>query len=70
MSQVTVTAYTGPGIQATAQVITGVTKVEFDVEAGVLFVYQGNEKISQFATSDVGTVTCTVSGTNFNFVVS
>ena len=71
MSTATITAKTGPGIQATALVLTDVTGINFDLNAGILFVNQGgNDVISQFALTGSNTITLTASGGVYTLTVS
>ncbi len=67
----TITAYSGPGIAATAIVLTDVTQINFDLDAGVLFVNQGgNEKVNQFELTGSNTITLTASGGSYTLTVT
>lgn len=68
-SQVTVTAKTGPAVQATALIITEVTNMNFDLVKRVLQVFQGST-VKEFDLSTVTTTTFTISGVNYTMVVS
>ncbi len=65
----TITAKTGPAIQATAQVITGVTQIEFDLAAGILQVTH-DSKYSQFALTGSNTITLTASAGAYTLTVA
>lgn len=70
-SSVTVTAKSGPAIQATAIVLTNATEVKFDLERGMLFVSQSSKpNINEFALSSVTAVTFSISGANYTITVS
>ena len=66
----TVTAKTGPGIQATAIVLTRITNIQFDLAAGVLFLSNGNGQVDQFELTGSNTITLTASGGNYTLAVS
>jgi hypothetical protein len=70
----TVTAKSGPNIQATALVVNGATGILFLPDRRVLQVFTGGDTNSppekEFDLSSVTTVTCTVSGTTLTFTVS
>ena len=71
MSQATVTAKTGPGIQATAVVITDVVGINFDLNAGVLFIsIVGTPSPQQFQLTGSNTITLTASGGVYTLTVS
>lgn len=69
MSQVTVTAKSGPGFQATALVVTGVTNIQFDLVGRVLSLFQGSV-VETYDLSTVTTVTFSISGSTYTVVVS
>ena len=71
MSQATITAKTGPGIQATAAVITNVTGINFDLNAGVLFIsIDGTPSPQQFELTGSNTITLTASGGVYTLTVA
>jgi len=58
MYTLTITADSGPAIQNTAEVITNVTKIEFDMVGGVLTIYVLNAQSPRtFDISALTTVT-------------
>jgi hypothetical protein len=65
----TVTAKTGPAIQATALSLTGVTGINFDLSAGVVFINQGS-KVNQFQLTGSNTITLTASGSAYTLTIS
>lgn len=71
--QATVTAKTGPATQNTAIVITGVRKVEFDLDAPSIQIQTTTgvgDNIKEYDLTGVTTVTCTITSGNYAFVVS
>lgn len=70
----TVTAKTGPNIQNTAVVFNGCTGALFLPDRKILQLFIGGDTNSpparEFDLTGVTTVTCTVSGNNYNFVIS
>ncbi len=70
----TVTAKAGPNISATALVLTGLTGILFLPDRRVVQCFKGGDTNSppeaEFDISAVTTITCTVSGTTLNFVIS
>lgn len=68
---VTVTADTGPAIQNTANVFTGVNSFNVDVEHQVIQLFGPSGKIiKQFDLSTVTTFTVTISGLNYAVTIS
>jgi len=65
----TVTAKTGPGKQATALVLTGVTAYNFDVASGILWVSQGSVQ-NQFQLTGSNTITFTASSGLYTLTVA
>ena len=65
----TITAKTGPDIQATAVVLTGVTQIEFDLAAGILQVTH-DSKYKQFALTGSNTITLTASAGAYTLTVA
>jgi hypothetical protein len=61
----TVTATTGPGLTATAQVLTGIKAFFVDIEKQMLFFYKDNDDqtgpMRQFALGNTMTLTATIS---------
>lgn len=71
--QVTVTAKTGPGVQNTAIVLQNVRAVNFDLIAPSvqIQVEQGaGDNIKEYDLTGVTTITCTITGGNYAFVIS
>ncbi len=69
----TVTAKSGPAVQSTATVISGITSYSVDVRRSVLMFYQGNEltgPAKEFDLTGVTTFTTVISGGNFTITVS
>lgn len=75
-NQITVTLPAGPGLTATARVLSNVTDVNFRLRAGgmdkmVLEVHTESPKqIAEFDFDAAATVTYTISGQNSTIVVS
>ena len=69
MSQVTITAKTGPALQVTSLVLTEITNLNFDLANRTLSVLQGS-KVQVYDLSTVTAVTFTISGQTFTVVVS
>jgi len=75
VGQVTLTAKTGAGVQVTAQVITNVSALTFNLVNGTLAIARfetdpGNLNEQTYDLTGVGTVTCSISGQTFTWVVS
>lgn len=73
MSQVTVTAKTGPGIQNTAIVLGDVTNINFDLARRVVQVFQtpnSGGNIKEYDLVGVTTVTFSISGSTYTMVIS
>lgn len=70
MSQVTITAKTGPAIQVTTQVIANVTDINFDLAHRELDVVTSDGIIHEFDLVGVTAVTYTISGSTYTVVVS
>lgn len=76
-SQATITAKTGPGNTVTSQVLTNVTRMDFQtnnpsagITKNVLFV-QCDQGLLQFDINATTTITCTITaGGNATWVVS
>lgn len=69
----TVTAKTGPAVQATATVLAGITSFTIDVKRQLLQFYQGNEltgPAKEFDLTGVTTITDTIASTNHTLVIS
>lgn len=69
----TVTAKTGPAVQATATVLSGVTSFTVDIKRQVIQFYQGNEltgPAKEFDLTGVTTLTDTIASTNHTLVIS
>jgi len=69
-SQITITAKTGPAIQATALVLTGLTNINIDMERKVLTCLIGSNPVKEFDLSGVTLLTDTITGSNHVIVVS
>jgi hypothetical protein len=70
-SQLTVTAKTGPAVQATATVLADVSGINFNLNNRVVQVAQNNgANIKEYDLVGVTTVTFTVSGSNYTMVIS
>jgi len=70
MSTATVTAKTGPDIQATALVITDVVDIDFQLLAEVLQITKSNGQVKQFALSGSNTITLTASGGTYTLTIT
>jgi hypothetical protein len=69
----TVTAKSGPAVQSTAQVLSGITSFSIDVKRQVIQFYQGNEltgPAKEYDLTGVTTITDTIASTNHTLVVS
>ena len=69
----TVTAKTGPAVQATAVVLSGITSYSVDIRRSVLMFYQGDEltgRAREYDLTGVTTFTTVISGGNFTITVS
>lgn len=70
-SQITVTAKTGPALQATTLVLGNVTSILFDLVARVVTVrHVDMTSPHEFDLGGVTTVTFTISGSNYTMVLS
>lgn len=72
-NQVTVTAKTGPDRTNTALVLPNVLGVDFQLDSKRLFVATetaAGDNIKEYDLTGVTTVTCTITGGNWVFVVS
>lgn len=71
-SQVTVTAKTGPALQATAMVLGDVQNINFDLARRVVQVFQPvlNTQPKEFDLTGVTTITFSISGANYTMVIS
>lgn len=70
-SSATVTAYSGPGKLNTATVIPNVTGINFDINAGVLFIYTSDSPSPlQYELTGNNTITLTASGGNYTLTVA
>jgi hypothetical protein len=67
---VTVTGYTGPGVTATAVVITDVASFTVNVATGILQLNLSNGVIQKYAISAATTFTVTISGGNYTVTIS
>ena len=72
MSQVTVTADTGPGVTVTAHVFENLKSISFDLDANTFTVVYNNTNrdIRHFSLEGVTTISCSISGTTFTWTVS
>lgn len=71
--QATVTAPTGPARALTSQVLLGVTRVDMDLNDKILQIYQDpaqSTMVKEFDLNGVTTLTCTITGGNYAFVMS
>jgi len=70
----TVTAKSGPDRQSTAQLFSGLTGILFLPDRKVLQLLLGGDTntppMKDFDLTGVTTVTCVVSGNNYNFTIS
>jgi hypothetical protein len=69
----TVTAKSGPALQATATVVSGVTSFSVDIKRQVLQLYQGNELTGparEFDLTGVTTFTVAIASTNYTLTIS
>lgn len=69
----TVTAKSGPALQSTSIVISGITSYSVDVRRQVLMFYQGNELTGparEYDLTGVTTFTTSISGGNFTLTIS
>lgn len=69
-NQVTVTAKTGPAVQATATVLTNVNNMNFDLKGMVVQVFREGKQYKEFDLYGVTTVTFTISGSTYTMVIS
>lgn len=69
---VTVTGTTGPGLTATATIITGVTSVQIDMVNNILTVYSATFQPDPqvFAITSATTITATKSGSTYTLTIS
>lgn len=70
MSQATVTAQVGPGLTATALVLTGIIDIDFDLVGEVLSVTLSNGQIRQFALTGSNTITLTASSGTYTLTIA
>ena len=67
----TITGKIGAGITVTSLVLTNVSKIEFDLAANVIRVFQSSlNKITEFDYAVEATVTWTISGTTATITIS
>lgn len=69
-SQVTVTGKYGPGLTATATVITGVVAFGIDTEKEILTVNINTGEIRFFDIAAATTITVTVSGNTYTVTIA
>lgn len=70
-SSATVTAKTGPNIQATAQSIPNFSRMVLDPDRRLLSFYQGgDDPVAEFDLTGVTTFTVTPSGSGANYAVT
>jgi len=70
-SQLTVTAKTGPAVQATAIVLTDVNGISFDLNKRMVYVTRaGLANTQEYDLVGVTTITFSVSGSNYTMVIS
>lgn len=75
MSQVTVTAKTMGAQQVTAKIISGITKISFDLEKGMLRIYGDSlsdlgSNYTEYSLTGVTTITDSISSGVHTWVVS
>lgn len=73
MSTATITAKSGPAIQATALPLTGINSILFDLQREVLQLFTGSPlsgPANQFELTGSNTITLTVSGGVYTLTVS
>ena len=74
-SQLTVTAKTGAGITVTSLVLGNLAWILFDLVKGVVSCGQDGDvplsgEVKEYDLTGVTTVTCTVSGRNYTWLIS
>lgn len=67
---ITVTADTGPAVQNTAKVFTGISSLVTDVARQVLTLFFVSGQPIEFDLSTVATYTVTISGLNYTVTIS
>lgn len=71
MSTATVTAKTGPAVQDTAIVISGVIRFDVQLDANVIFIYTSRDNgMKQYSLSGVTTFTVSISGSTYTLTIS
>lgn len=65
----TVTATYGPGLTATALVLSNVSAINFDFRAFTVQVFQ-DDKFETYSLTGVTTVTFSISGTTYTITIS
>jgi hypothetical protein len=70
MSQATVTAAVGPGLTATAIVITDIVDIDFDLPGEVLSLTLTNGQVRTFALTGSNTITLTASGGTYTLTIA
>lgn len=70
MSQATVTAAVGPGLEATALVIANVIDIDFDLPGEILSLTLTNGQVRQFALTGSNTITLTASGGTYTLTIA
>lgn len=69
----TITADSGPAVQNTSLVLSGITSFSVDIGRNMLMMYQGNEltgPAKEFDLSTVTTFTVSISGGNYTITIS
>ena len=66
----TITAKTGPGLQVTSGVFTGIKSITFDPDAGTLTLMYPDQSFKTFSLNGVTTFTVSISGRTYTVVVS
>jgi len=69
-SSVTVTAKAGPGLQATALVLSNISNIMFDMDNRKVQVNNSGTVIREFDLVGVTTITFSLSGANYTITVS
>lgn len=70
MSQATVTAAVGPGLDATALVITDIVDIDFNLPGEILSLTLSNGQVRQFALTGSNTITLTASGGTYTLTIA
>ena len=66
MSQATITEKYGPGLTATATVITDIDRITFDLARSMLFIkVSTSPQVLEYSLNALATCTFTISGTTY-----